>query len=503
MFTSAAVNRISSLAAFSSRSRSKDILKYSLFSTQAASDPYDVVVVGGGPGGYVAAIKAGQLGLKAACIEMRGSLGGTCLNVGCIPSKALLQSSHHFHDAKHHFADHGIVIDNIKMDVEKMQKSKATAVTGLTGGIEYLLKKYNVDYIKGKATITSPDTISVDNGASTVTTKNIVIATGSEVSSLPSVEVDNAAGKIVDSTGALEISEIPKTMAVIGGGVIGLEMGSVWSRLGTKVTVIEFMDRLCPAMDKEITKKFATILKKQGFKFQLKQKVVESKVEDDGVVVTTEPSKGGKSKSDKYDIVLLATGRKPYTDGLGLSDLGIETDKLGRIVVNEHFQTAAASNIYAIGDCIDGPMLAHKAEEEGLAAIENIAGFAGHVNYDAIPGVIYTYPEVASVGKTEEELKDAGVAFNKGTFPFSANSRARANGSSEGMVKILADKTTDRILGAHIIGPNAGEMISEAVIAIEYGASSEDLARTCHAHPTLSEAFKEACMDTYDKPIHS
>merc|ERR1711933_322640 len=263
------------------------------------------------------------------------------------------------------------------------------------------------------------------------------------------------------------------------------------------------MDRLCPSMDKEITKKFQTILKKQGFKFQLKKKVIESKVENDGVVITTEPSKGGDSESTKYDIVLLATGRKPYTDGLGLSELGIETDQLGRIVVNEHFQTNAASNIYAIGDCIDGPMLAHKAEEEGLAAIENIAGFAGHVNYDAIPGVIYTYPEVASVGKTEEELKDAGIEFNKGTFPFSANSRARANGSSEGFVKVLADKNSDRILGAHIIGPNAGEMISEAVIAIEYGASSEDLARTCHAHPTLSEAFKEACMDTYDKPIHS
>lgn len=479
--------------------------RFALIRPFSSSDQYDVVVIGGGPGGYVAAIKAGQLGMKTACVEMRGTLGGTCLNVGCIPSKALLQSSHHYHDAKTHFKDHGIVIGDIEMDVGKMQESKAKSVEGLTGGIEYLLKKYGVDYVKGKGTITSPNTVSVaalEGDDTSLNAKNILIATGSEVSPLPPVPVDNAAGKIVDSTGALEISEIPETMAVIGGGVIGLEMGSVWARLGTKVTVIEFMDRLCPAMDKEVTKKFQTTLKKQGFKFQLKTKVTASKVEDDGVVLTTEPAKGGDTKEAKYDKVLLATGRRPYTDGLGLENLGIQTDKLGRIEVNEHFQTNAVPSIYAIGDCIDGPMLAHKAEEEGIAAIETMAGFAGHVNYDAIPGVIYTFPEVASVGKTEEELQEAGVEYNKGNFPFSANSRARANGSSEGFVKVLADKNTDRILGAHIIGPNAGEMISEAVIAIEYGASSEDLARTCHAHPTLSEAFKEACMDTYDKPIH-
>ena len=332
-------------------------------------------------------------------------------------------------------------------------------------------------------------------------TKNIVIATGSEVSPLPPVPVDNTLGKIVDSTGALDISKIPETMAVIGGGVIGLEMGSVWSRLGTKVTVIEFMDRLCPSMDQELTKKFQTTLKKQGFNFQLKRKVVKSVVGEDGVTLSTEASTGGKEKEEKYDIVLVATGRRPYTDGLGLEQLGIQTDKLGRIEVDEHFKTAVPS-IYAIGDCIDGPMLAHKAEEEGIACIETIAGFAGHVNYDAIPGVIYTYPEVAAVGKTEEELKEAGIAFVKGTFPFAANSRARANGYTEGFVKVLADKETDRILGVHIIGPNAGEMIAEGVIGMEYGASSEDIARTCHAHPTLSEAFKEACMDTYDKPIH-
>lgn len=469
-------------------------------------DQFDVTVVGGGPGGYVAAIKAAQMGLKTACVEMRGSLGGTCLNVGCIPSKALLQSSHHFHDAKTHFADHGIKIDGeISMDLDKMQDAKSKSVEGLTGGIEYLFKKYGVEYYKGKGSLKGPTSVSVskleDGSVEDIDTKNILIATGSEVTPLPPVPVDNEGMKIVDSTGALEIKNIPSKMAVIGGGVIGLEMGSVWSRLGSEVTVIEFMDKICPSMDQELTKKFQQTLKKQGFKFNLKTKVTKSEVQADGVLLTTEAAAGGKEKEEKYDLVLVATGRRPYTEGLGLEALGIQTDRLGRIEVDEHFRTAVP-NIYAIGDCIDGPMLAHKAEEEGIAAVEIMAGFAGHVNYDAIPGVIYTYPEVASVGKTEEELKEAGVAFNKGTFPFSANSRARANGSSEGFVKVLAEKDTDRILGAHIIGPNAGEMISEAVIAIEYGASSEDMARTCHAHPTLSEAFKEACMDTYDKPIH-
>jgi dihydrolipoamide dehydrogenase len=357
--------------------------------------------------------------------------------------------------------------------------------------------------LKGK--LAGPNSVNVDlldGSTRNLETKNIVIATGSEVTPLAPVPVDNSVGKIVDSTGALDISVIPEKMAVVGGGVIGLEMGSVWSRLGTKVTVIEFMDRICPSMDQEVTKKFQTILKKQGIKFNLKTKVTKSEIQADGVVLTTEPSKGGDPKEETYDIVLVATGRRPYTEGLGLEELGIKTDKIGRIEVDSHFRVPALPNIYAIGDCINGPMLAHKAEEEGIAAIETIAGFAGHVNYDAIPGVIYTYPEVASVGKTEEELKESGVDFVKGSFPFSANSRARANGSSEGFVKILADKVTDRILGVHIIGPNAGEMIAEGVIGIEYGASSEDIARTCHAHPTLSEAFKEACMDAYDKPIH-
>jgi dihydrolipoamide dehydrogenase len=344
---------------------------------------------GGGPGGYVAAIKAGQLGLKTACVEMRGALGGTCLNVGCIPSKALLQSSHHYHDAKTQFADHGIVFDGeVKMDVGKMLDSKNKAVTGLTGGIEYLLQKYNVDYFKGKGKLSGPNSVSVelnDGGSESLDSKNILIATGSEVTPLPPAPVDNAGGKIVDSTGALDISAVPKRMAVIGGGVIGLEMGSVWSRLGSEVTVIEFMDRLCPSMDTELTKKFQTTLKKQGFKFKLKTKVTKSEVTADGVVLTTEPSKGGDPTEQTYDTVLVATGRRPYTEGLGLEDLGIQIDKLGRIEVDEHWRTAVPS-IYAIGDCIDGPMLAHKAEEEGIAAIETMAGYAGHVNYNAIPG---------------------------------------------------------------------------------------------------------------------
>jgi len=377
-------------------------------------------------------------------------------------------------------------------------------VKGLTGGIEHLLKKHKVDYLKGQGRLTGPHGVAVDlsdGGTTELATKNVVLATGSEVTPLPPVPVDNAGGQIVDSTGALDISSVPKSMAVVGGGVIGLEMGSVWSRLGTDVTVVEFMDRCCPAMDQELTKKFQTTLKKQGFRFKLKTKVVKSEVAADGVALTTEPAKGGDQTTEKYDIVLVATGRRPYTEGLGLESLGITTDKLGRIDVDKHFRTAVPS-VYAIGDCIDGPMLAHKAEEEGIAAVETIAGFAGHVNYDAIPGVIYTYPEVAAVGKTEEELKEAGISYAKGSFPFVANSRARANGSTDGFVKVLSDKETDRILGVHIIGPNAGEMIAEGVLGMEYGASSEDLARTCHAHPTLSEAFKEACMDTYDQPIH-
>lgn len=466
---------------------------------------YDVVILGGGPGGYVAAIKAGQLGLKTACVEMRGTLGGTCLNVGCIPSKALLTSSQHYYDVCHHFSDHGIKIDGkINMDVDKMLRRKANIVHGLTGGIEHLLNKHKVDYFIGKGSVEGPNKVSITfnvGSSKSLDTKNIVIATGSEVTPLSAVPVDNTSDKIVDSTGALEINNVPETMAIIGGGVIGLEMGSVWSRLGTKVTVIEFLDRICPAMDIELSKKFQTSLRKQGFNFNLKTKVTKSKVVEDGVILTTEPSKGGNKHDQIYSTVLVAAGRRPYTDGLKLDKLGIKTDRLGRIEVDNHFKTIVPS-IYAIGDCIEGPMLAHKAEEEGIAVIELISGLAGHVNYDAIPSVIYTYPEVAYVGKTEEELKKLDIEYSKGIFPFQANSRARANGSSEGFVKVLTNTKTDKILGCHIMGPNAGEMISEGVLGIEYGASSEDIARTCHAHPTLSEAFKEACMDAYNAPIH-
>ncbi len=361
-----------------------------------------------------------------------------------------------------------------------------------------------VDYIKGWGSISGPNSVDVNlnaGGKQVVESKNIILAVGSECSTIPTCVVDNGKKRIVDSTGALDLDAVPKKMVVVGGGVIGLEMGSVWRRLGAEVTVVEFLDTITPGIDKEVAQNFMKILKKQGMKFMLSTKVTGSEVVGDGVKLTLEPSAGGAASHFDADVVLVSTGRRPNTKNIGLEALNIEVDKLGRIKVNDHFQTAVPS-VYAIGDAIDGPMLAHKAEEEGIACVENIAGFAGHVNYDAIPGVIYTFPEVATVGQTEEQLNKAGVAFNKGVFPFSANSRARAIGESEGMVKILADKTTDKILGIHIIGANAGEMIAEGVLAMEYGASSEDVARTCHAHPTLSEAFKEAAMATYDKPIH-
>ena len=473
--------------------------------SRVASEEYDLVVVGGGPGGYVGAIKAAQLGLKTACVESRGSLGGTCLNVGCIPSKALLHSSHLYEEAHHEFAGHGIKVSGVELDLPQMMGNKATAVTGLTGGIEFLFKKYGVDYVKGYGKLSGTNEVSVDlleGGSSTLSTKNVMIATGSEVSPLPPVPVDNDGGRIVDSTGALVLDEVPEKMIVIGAGVIGLEMGSVWRRLGAEVTVVEFLDRITPGIDTEVAKKFQQIMKKQGMKFKMGTKVTASEVTGSGVTLTCEPSQGGDSETLEADVVLVATGRRPFTGGLGLEALGIETDRLGRIEVNDHFQTKHP-NIYAIGDVIDGPMLAHKAEEEGIACVESIAGFAGHVNYDVIPGVVYTMPELAVVGKTEEELKEAGVKYNKGSFPFSANSRARAVNTPEGFIKVLSDAETDRILGVHIIGPNAGEQIAEACLGMEYGASSEDIARTCHAHPTLSEALKEACMATYSQPIHS
>ncbi len=463
-------------------------------SLSTAAPEYDVVVVGGGPGGYVAAIKASQLGLKTACVESRGTLGGTCLNVGCIPSKALLHSSHLYEHAQKDFKHHGVIVKDVSVDLGKMMESKGKVVKALTGGIEYLFKKYGVTYVKGQGRISKAGEVSATlaaGGSQTLTTKNIIIATGSEPTPLPPLPVDNAGGKIVDSTGALDLKAIPKRMAVVGGGVIGLEMGSVWRRLGTEVTVIEFLDKILPSNDNEVSSKFQAILKKQGMEFALSTKVTKSSVGPAGVTLTVEPSKGGPAVEHQFDVVLVSTGRRPVTGGLGLAEVGVAQDKLGRVTVDGSFKTNVPG-IWAIGDVIEGPMLAHKAEEEGIAAVENIKGLHGHVNYDAIPGVVYTYPEVANVGASEEQLKAKGIAFKKGVFPFSANSRASAMQDKEGFVKILADATTDRILGIHIIGPNAGEMIAEGVLGMEYGASSEDIARTCHAHPTLSEAFKEA-----------
>jgi len=470
----------------------------------SAAEQYDVVVVGGGPGGYPAAIKAGQMGMKVACIEKRGRLGGTCLNVGCIPSKALLHSSHLYEEAAHGWGPHGISADNVKMDLGKLMTHKDKTVTGLTGGIEGLFKKYKVDYFKGNGEILSAGSVKcspMDGGeATTLSTKNIVIATGSEPAKLPGVPVDETT--IVTSTGALELKEVPKKLVVIGGGVIGLEMGSVWRRLGAEVTVVEFMDSIGGPMDKEMATSLLRIFKKQGMKFKLSTKVNAAEVlPSGGARLQIDSVKGDKAETMDADIVLVSTGRAPVTEGLGLDNVGVKVNKRGQVEIDDHFATNVPG-IWAIGDVVRGAMLAHKAEEEGIAIIEQIAGKAGHVNYETIPGVIYTHPEVATVGKTEEELKAAGIAYKKGTFPFMANSRARANADTDGLVKMLADEKTDRLLGIHIIASNAGEMIAEGVLAMEYGASAEDIGRTCHAHPTMSEAFKEAAMAVYDKPIH-
>jgi len=467
----------------------------------STGEKYDLIVIGGGPGGYVAAIKAGQLGMKVACVEGRGKLGGTCLNVGCIPSKSLLNASHHYHDAEHNFKKMGIETTGLSLNWEQMQKSKSKAVNGLTSGIEYLFKKNKVDYVAGWGKITGQNEVTAslnEGGEQKLETTNIVIATGSEPSKLAGVEVDEET--IVTSTGALSLAKVPKTMAVIGGGVIGLEMGSVYRRLGTDVTVIEFLDHIIPGTDKDITNTFQRALKKQGFKFKFQTAVQKAEKNDSGVNLTCESVKTGEREELEAEIILLSTGRWPYTEGLGLEEMGIEMD--GRMVkTDSHFRTNIP-NIYAIGDVIKGPMLAHKAEEEGIAIVEYLHSGYGHVNYNAIPGVIYTHPEVATVGKTEEDVKEAGIPYNVGKFPFSANSRARCNDDAEGLVKIITDKDTDKILGAHIVGPAAGELIAELVLAIEYGGAAEDVGRTCHAHPTLSEALKEACMDAYDNPIH-
>jgi dihydrolipoamide dehydrogenase len=460
------------------------------------------VVIGGGPGGYVAAIKAGQLGMKVTCVEKRGTLGGTCLNVGCIPSKALLHASHMYHDAEHTFGHHGINVEGLSYDWDVLQGAKNKAVSGLTAGIEGLFKKNKVTYVKGEGTITAPGQVSVatlDGGTETISAKNIIIATGSEPSTIPGVEIDEQ--DIVSSTGALSLKEVPKKLCLIGGGVIGLEMGSVYARLGAEVTCVEFLDKILPTEDNEVSKTFMNVLKKQGFSFKLKHAVKGVEKTADGLVVTAEDMKKGAEVTLDADIVLVATGRRPNTDNLGLDAVGVAKDKIGRVITDDHFKTNV-DGVYAIGDVIAGPMLAHKAEEEGIACVEYLAGLGGHVNYDCIPGVVYTHPEVASVGKTEQALKEEGVKYNVGKFPFMANSRARTNNDADGLVKFLSDAETDRILGIHIVGPNAGELIAEGVLAMEYGASSEDIGRTCHAHPTLSEAFKEAAMAAYDKPIH-
>lgn len=487
---------------------SSDALRYTLslssFSRHfsSASDDNEVVVIGGGPGGYVAAIKAAQLGLKTTCIEKRGSLGGTCLNVGCIPSKALLHSSHMYHEAMHAFPSHGVKFSSVEVDLPAMMAQKDKAVSNLTKGIEGLFKKNKVNYVKGYGKFVSPSEVSVDTleGASTVVKgKHIIIATGSDVKSLPGITIDEK--RIVSSTGALALSEIPKRLVVIGAGYIGLEMGSVWGRLGSEVTVVEFAPDIVPTMDGEVRKQFQRSLEKQGMKFKLKTKVVGVDTSGDVVKLTLEPAAGGERTTLEADVVLVSAGRTPFTAGLGLEKIGVEMDKAGRILVNERFATNVPG-VYAIGDVIPGPMLAHKAEEDGVACVEFIAGKHGHVDYDTVPGVVYTSPEVASVGKTEEQVKALGVDYQVGKFPFMANSRAKAIDNAEGLVKILAEKETDKILGVHIMAPNAGELIHEAVIALQYGASSEDIARTCHAHPTMSEAVKEAAMATYDKPIH-
>ena len=464
------------------------------------SEKFQAVVIGGGPGGYVCAIRLAQLGLKTACIESRGSLGGTCLNVGCIPSKNLLNFSENFHKAKN-FEKIGIEIGEVKLNLDKMMKNKEKAVTVLTKGIEFLFKKNKVTYFKGTGSFKSVNEISIlaEGKETIVQSDKIIISTGSNPVSIPGMEFDEE--KILSSTGALSLSKLPKKMVVVGGGYIGLEMGSVWSRLGTQVEVIEFLDHITPGMDGEVSKEFEKILKNQGIKFQLNTKVEKITKSKNNVTINTINKEKKKNKIEA-DVVLISVGRKPNTKGLNLENVGVQIDEKGRVKINKNFQTNV-KNIYAIGDVIEGPMLAHKAEEEGIAVAELIAGQSGHVNYDIIPSVVYTSPEVASVGKTEEQLKKNNNNYKVGKFPFMANSRAKAIGEAEGFVKILADAITDKVLGVHIIGSHAGEIIAEMAVAMEFGASSEDIARTCHAHPTFSEAIKEAALSVEKRQIHS
>jgi dihydrolipoamide dehydrogenase len=474
-------------------------LRTALLEQEMAS--YELIVIGTGPGGYVCAIRAAQLGLKVAVVEKRAAHGGTCLNVGCIPSKALLHASELFSEAAHSFGAMGINV-RPELDLAKMHAFKEEGIAGNTQGVAFLLKKNKIDAFHGQGRIVAPGKVEValaGGGGETLETKSICIATGSDVAKLPGIEIDERT--VVSSTGALTLPAVPRKLLIVGAGVIGLELGSVWRRLGAEVQVVEFLDRILPGMDLDVARSFQRILQKQGFAFKLSTKV--TKVEKAGAVhkVTIEPAAGGAAEQVDADVVLVAIGRVAYTAGLGLADVGIKTDGRGRIDVDAHFATSV-SGIYAIGDVIKGPMLAHKAEDEGVALAEQLAGQKGHVNYGVIPSVVYTAPEVASVGQTEEELKAAGVAYKSGKFPFTANGRAKVNKTTDGFVKVLADATTDRILGVHIIGPHAGEMIGEAAVIMEFGGSAEDLARTCHAHPTLTEAIKEAALAVDKRALH-
>jgi dihydrolipoamide dehydrogenase len=467
------------------------------------NESFDLVVIGTGPGGYVAAIRAAQLGMKVAVVEKRATFGGTCLNVGCIPSKALLQSSHLFEQAGHDLGVHGIVLGPPKLDFAQLMKRKGEVVDATTRGVAFLFRKNKITSFQGTGRIEKAGSVVVlgDDGAvkDTLAAKNILIASGSEVTPLPGVAVDEK--KIVSSTGALELAEVPKHLVVVGAGIIGLELGSVWRRLGSEVTVVEFLDRITPGVDDEITKQFQRSLTKQGLKFKLSSKVTKAETTDSGVTLTVEPAKGGVAETVQADIVLVCIGRRPLVEGLGLDKVGVKLTAHGRIAVDAHLQTSVPG-IYAIGDVIDGPMLAHKASEDGIACVETIAGQKGHVDWNLVPSVIYTQPEVAWVGKTEEQLKAAAVAYKVGKYPFTADPRSRANGATEGFVKVLADKATDKVLGVHIIGAEAGTMIAESVMAMEFSASAEDIGRVCHAHPTVNEATKEAALAAWDKPIH-
>jgi dihydrolipoamide dehydrogenase len=467
------------------------------------AERYDIVIIGAGPGGYVAAIRAAQLGMRTACVDACASLGGTCLNIGCIPSKALLQSSEKFADAVHGFAEHGIAVGDVGLDLGAMMTRKDKVVTTLTRGIEFLFRKNKVDWLKGRGRITAPSRLSVtaaDGAVQEVEAGAIVIATGSESTPLPGISVDER--RIVSSTGALALNRVPEQMAVIGGGYIGLELGSVWARLGAKVTIVEYLDRILPNMDRELGPAMQRVLTRGGMAFKLSTKVLGAAAGDNGVTLELEPAAGGERETLAAEVVLVSIGRRPFTEGLGLDEIGVARDRIGRVIVADDTFATNVAGVYAIGDVIRGPMLAHKAEEEGIAVVERLVGQKTVVEYDAIPSVVYTWPEAAAVGKTEEELKQAGVDYKVGKFPFTANARARANGDTEGFVKILADRTTDRVLGVHIIGPDAGTMIAEAALAMEFGASAEDIARTCHAHPTLPEALKEAALAVDGRAIH-